>query len=84
MKNASKKKREPSRYHAVVRKRWQTQGSYTYEVVILLVQRTKRQEHVLSTLKHYDLGVVTKQEACEARRNLLSVFRLERENGSAL
>ena len=80
MQNKTKKKKLPtSPYRAVLEKTWgpTPKGLYSYNVVILKVQKRDRGTISTSSVNRYALGAVTRQEAAEARRNFLTVFLME-------
>ena len=80
MQNQTKKKKRQATppYRAVLEKKWKwanvNTGLFSYDVVIVHVQRKDRGRIFTVPVKRYSLGTATRQEAGEARRNLLDIF----------
>lgn len=80
MQNQTKKKKKQAKppYRAVLEKKWKwanvNTGLFSYDVVIVHVTRNYQGHVCLVPIKRYPLGFVTRQEAGEARRNLLDIF----------
>jgi hypothetical protein len=83
MENKTKKKKKQAKppYRAVLEKLWKwahvKTGMYAYAVVIVHVTRDYQGHIRLAPIKRYPLGYVTRQEAGEARKNLLDMWWMQ-------